>query len=837
MVESSVRLQAVVEDGDVRRVLAALRADERLTLDDVPWRRFHHAYGPADDVPALLRGLAHPDPWRAARHLDELWNKVRHQGLSEPAAALAVPFLVAAAADPTTHGRDRVLLLAAEAGRRKHDGGDRRTDLLRAAGPPTGGADGADCPRAWTLQAAREAVSADAGTLVALLADRDPEVRATAAYALAAACSPAAQVRPALRTRLAAETEPPVRISLILALTQLGVEHDEPDTAARAERLWSDASRPPDVRLAGALAWLCASPSPAPSALLDVLAAVPPEAEQWLSRVPWPDDITRRGGLAAWLVAFLGDAPDTRLRLAERLAASPDPAVAASALHAAHEVARTWRTHESAAADLLSRHLEHPDREVARTAARHLASAGEVPAPVADRVAASLTHADSEVRAWAAVTLAHRGDPRAVAPLAALLRREDWPWPEPYRRGTYIAPPEALLDRLHPFAADLLPAVLHRLSTPDRAGWQHVRRDLLAALAEWPAVAAEAVGTLLALLSPPGQAAHRSPATVTPTGKRLALVALPARSSPGSANGSGPALAVDARRVDPSAAPPTAADPIPRIPRQRPSSDPGGDGGRRSAVAHLGAVVTVLGRIGPPAAAAVPLLDHLTVDATPADLAVLVWARWRITGDRSDATAATLADLASTDGVRPQRPRLPADGGPTHGPRLPVDGGWAHAPRPITDQGPADAPRLPTDRGRADALRLLADLGPAAAAHETLLRALAVGGGSAWVRAQAAYALWRATGDAPSAVTVLVELLADRPDPAWFDPVHAVAAGHLAEIGAPAEAAAPAEVGTLAEAAVPGLTAFVAASRRSSADIRRDQQYVAVARGALRRPR
>ncbi|MET7399375.1 HEAT repeat domain-containing protein [Dactylosporangium sp. NPDC005572] len=830
MVESSVRLQTVEEDGDVRRVLAALRADGRLTLDDVPWRRFQHAYGPADDVPALLRGLAHPDAWRAARHLDELWSKVRHQGGSEPPAALAVPFLIAAAADPATHGRDRVLLLAAEAGRRSHDGGDRRAGLLRAAEPSI---DVGDCPRTSTVRAAREAVAADAGTLVALLADRDPAVRATAAYALAAACSPPSWVRPALRTRLATEAEPPVRISLILALTQLGVEHDEPDTAARAERFWRDAARPPDVRLAGALAWLCASPDPAPPALLDVLAAIPPEAEQWLSRVPWPDDIPRRGGLAAWLVAFLGDdAPDTQLLLAERLAAAPDPAVAASALHAAHELARTWRTHSGAAVDLLSRHLEHPEREVARTAARHLASAGEVPPPIADRVAASLAHPDPEVHAWAAVTLAHRGDPRSVAPLAALLRREDWPWPEPYRRGTYIAPPEALLDRLHPFAAALLPAVLHRLATPDRAGWQHVRRDLLAGLAEWPATdlltgpppadprtgpadphssAAEQTTTSLhgGPAAPPADlrsgpveqttASIRARPAAAPT---AGLLDGPAEQTTTGLHG-GPAVQTTAGlRSGPAEQPTGATDTllallpqsagVPRIPRQRGAAGQAhaGSAGARSTVAHLGGIVTVLGRIGPAAAAAVPVLDRLTADAAPADLAALVWARWRITGDRADATAATLAELATG-----------------HGERSPS---W--------------------DRDRADALRRLADLGPAAAAQEPTLRALTTSG-SPWVRAHAAYALWRATGDAPAAVTVLVELLAARPDPARFDPVDAVVAAHLAEVGPPGETWA------LATAAVDGLVAFVGAGRRSSADIRRDQRYQAVARAALRRVR
>jgi hypothetical protein len=71
---------------------------------------------------------------------------------------------------------------------------------------------------------------------------------------------------------------------------------------------------------------------------------------------------------------------------------------------------------------VIAAHLDHHDPEVVRVAARQPAAAGEVPTAVADRLAAVLDHDDREVRAWATITLAHRGDARAVASLAGPCR-------------------------------------------------------------------------------------------------------------------------------------------------------------------------------------------------------------------------------------------------------------------------------------------------------------------------------------------------------------------------------------------------------------------------------
>src|SRR5690554_371129 len=77
-------------------------------LDRIDWSRFHHAYGPATDVPGLLRAVASddlaPEPIKAAakkrgtsvfEHVTwTLYGNVFHQGSVWGVSAKVVPFLL-----------------------------------------------------------------------------------------------------------------------------------------------------------------------------------------------------------------------------------------------------------------------------------------------------------------------------------------------------------------------------------------------------------------------------------------------------------------------------------------------------------------------------------------------------------------------------------------------------------------------------------------------------------------------------------------------------------------------------------------------------------------------
>lgn len=68
----------------------------------VDWSRYHHAYGPAEDVPDLLLAIAKADDDEAgfSEAVDALWGNVFHQGTRWGVTAKTVPFFI----ELLTHG-------------------------------------------------------------------------------------------------------------------------------------------------------------------------------------------------------------------------------------------------------------------------------------------------------------------------------------------------------------------------------------------------------------------------------------------------------------------------------------------------------------------------------------------------------------------------------------------------------------------------------------------------------------------------------------------------------------------------------------------------------------
>lgn len=87
-------------------------------LDDVDWGRLTHAFGPATDVPALLRGVAAGGE-QAQAALSDLFGTVWHQGSVYEASSHVVPFLteLALADQLDTNVRQLVLALIVGIGR------------------------------------------------------------------------------------------------------------------------------------------------------------------------------------------------------------------------------------------------------------------------------------------------------------------------------------------------------------------------------------------------------------------------------------------------------------------------------------------------------------------------------------------------------------------------------------------------------------------------------------------------------------------------------------------------------------------------------------------------
>ncbi|MEW2133371.1 HEAT repeat domain-containing protein [Streptomyces sp. NPDC005435] len=191
-------------------------------LDAHPWTTVHHAYGPAEDLPGLLRAFAEGGE-DAEEALDELYGSIVHQGTVYAASVDAAPYLARIAAS----GRQTV-------------------DALRLLGCLAESED----EHGVEPGAVRAAVTAQLPLLIPLLADEDAAVRQ-------AACWTAGHTRdtrtalPAVRARLAAETEPVVRAELLTAYGRL----DRAGALAEARSLLGP-DTPAPLRLAAVFAAL-----------------------------------------------------------------------------------------------------------------------------------------------------------------------------------------------------------------------------------------------------------------------------------------------------------------------------------------------------------------------------------------------------------------------------------------------------------------------------------------------------------------------------------------------------------------------------------------------------
>src|SRR5690606_26761247 len=152
-----------------------------------------HAYGPATNLPRLIRELVDPDPRVREAALDTMYGAVHHQGDVYDSTLAAVPFLLRIAATGGLPGRDRVVELLASIGGADwpdtDDGEDDEDDPVLTP------------EHRDRLRAARRLVADGHEVFVRLLADDDPRVRAAAAGAVVVARTRAAGRAPARRRR------------------------------------------------------------------------------------------------------------------------------------------------------------------------------------------------------------------------------------------------------------------------------------------------------------------------------------------------------------------------------------------------------------------------------------------------------------------------------------------------------------------------------------------------------------------------------------------------------------------------------------------------------------
>lgn len=78
-------------------------------LDRVDWSGLRHAYGSAEDIPALIRALISPSPDERRAAITELYGNLWHQGTIYEATSYAVPFLIELVGSDKTPARHEIL--------------------------------------------------------------------------------------------------------------------------------------------------------------------------------------------------------------------------------------------------------------------------------------------------------------------------------------------------------------------------------------------------------------------------------------------------------------------------------------------------------------------------------------------------------------------------------------------------------------------------------------------------------------------------------------------------------------------------------------------------------
>ncbi|GGX02848.1 hypothetical protein GCM10010297_25840 [Streptomyces malachitofuscus] len=426
-------------------------------IDEVDWASMRHAYGSAEDVPRLLRGLASADAAERETALDGMYGAVHHQGDVYDSTLASIPFLFALAVRAEVRDRAGIVELLVSIG------GEGEEDV---EGP---------------YARARSAVRAGAGVFAGLLGDPDAAVRRTAAGAVVRFLDEPERVLGLLRERVTVERDDRVLLALTESLGRFARRH--PRWADGAVDLLAAQSGPPygpGLRLAalGQLAGcaperLPAEPVPTVLRLLRERARQRPAVT---AEPDGPDTNTLIGRLrrlrpsdeeGSQLLRTLHNALDgrvtDRIALLSGQLACPDPVDRCNAVWMSPGLFRTWRAEYAEPVALIGAQLAADDDRLRDAAVAALEELFELAVPAADHLHALLTdRPELSVHTW------ERGAPTLGRPLKALARTGD-PRAVPFLADVLAGPvvPDDVghaVPHLGPAAAPLAPALRRRLA-------------------------------------------------------------------------------------------------------------------------------------------------------------------------------------------------------------------------------------------------------------------------------------------------------------------------------------------------------------------------------------
>jgi tetratricopeptide (TPR) repeat protein len=181
-------------------------------LDAIDWSSLEHAYGPAADVPEMIRALADADPDVRDEAFHAAYGNIFHQGTRYTATPKAIPFLVELAAQPAPRSLVQLLGLVT------HCVAGYLSPTTRTRQPMTDYGETTEL-----LEACAVAAEPAVPVCLRLLDHSDADVRAGACWLLAALprFADRYEVTPRLRDRLSRDPSPRVRAMIVFALGRL----------------------------------------------------------------------------------------------------------------------------------------------------------------------------------------------------------------------------------------------------------------------------------------------------------------------------------------------------------------------------------------------------------------------------------------------------------------------------------------------------------------------------------------------------------------------------------------------------------------------------------------
>ncbi|URN15005.1 MULTISPECIES: PBS lyase [Streptomyces] len=256
-------------------------------IDEVDWASLGHAYGPADDVPALLRGLASDDPAEREWALDGMYGTVHHQGEVYDSTLACIPFLLELVARPDLQDRGCVVELLASIGGIDLSGDDELQELDPECEEFEGAAN-------YAMAAA--AVAAGADVFLALVGDEDREVRLAVPGALASLHDDPVRVLDLLRERLTVECDTEVRLALVEAVGRIALRYESLREETAGWLSWlSGAAQDPALRLAALAQLARCAPGRLPHDVVPTVTRLLAELRRYGPRTPGGGPCARTG--------------------------------------------------------------------------------------------------------------------------------------------------------------------------------------------------------------------------------------------------------------------------------------------------------------------------------------------------------------------------------------------------------------------------------------------------------------------------------------------------------------------------------------------------------------